>query len=100
MEWVTPEGREIFVLKLIQLMKNGQLSVMHHGHLYQIKAGTSVPDFTRLKMQIKIVPTSGWPGGAVVNFAHSASAAQGLQTWIPGADMAPFGKPCFGRCPT
>ena len=40
----------------------------------------------------------GWPGGAVVKFARSASAAQGLRVWIPGADMAPLGTPC-GRRP-
>ena len=42
----------------------------------------------------------GWPGGAAVKFAHSASAAQGLPVRIPGADTAPFGKPCCGRRPT
>ena len=28
----------------------------------------------------------GWPGGIVVKFAHSASAAQGSWVWIPGVD--------------
>ena len=42
----------------------------------------------------------GWPGGAAVKFACSTSAARGLPVWIPGADMAPHGKPCCGRCPT
>ena len=29
----------------------------------------------------------GQPGGLVVKFAHSASAAQGSQVWIPGTDL-------------
>ena len=43
---------------------------------------------------------SGWPSGTVVEFAHSASAAQGLLVRIPGADMALLVGPCCGRCPT
>ena len=42
----------------------------------------------------------GWPGGEVVKFAHSASAAQDSLVRIPGADMAPLGKSCCGRHPT
>ena len=40
------------------------------------------------------------PGGAAIKFARSASAAPGLSVQIPGADMAPLGKPCCRRCPT
>ena len=29
----------------------------------------------------------GWPGGAAVKFAHSASATWGLPVWIPGVDL-------------
>ena len=29
----------------------------------------------------------GWPGGIVVKFEHSASAAQGSLVWIPGVDL-------------
>ena len=29
----------------------------------------------------------GHPGGVVVNFSHTASAAGGLPVWIPGADL-------------
>ena len=36
----------------------------------------------------------------MVNFAHSASGAQGLLVWIPGAEMALLGTPCCGRHPT
>ena len=42
----------------------------------------------------------GWPGGAAVKFAHSASVAQGSPVRIPGADMASLGMPCCGRHPT
>ena len=42
----------------------------------------------------------GQPGGAVVKFPCFASAAQGLPVRIPGADMAPLGKPRSGRRPT
>ena len=42
----------------------------------------------------------GWPSDAAVKCAHSASAAQSSQVRIPGADMAPLGKPCYSRHPT
>ena len=42
----------------------------------------------------------GWPGGAAVKCARSASAARGSLVWILGVDTAPLDKPCCGRCPT
>ena len=42
--------------------------------------------------------TGGRPSEAAVKCACSASAARGLPVRIPGADMAPRGKPCCGRC--
>ena len=41
-----------------------------------------------------------WPGGAVVKFEHSASAARGSPVWIPAAHMALLGKSCYDRHPT
>ena len=34
----------------------------------------------------------GWPDGAAVKCARSASAIQGLLVQIPGTDVAPLGK--------
>ena len=48
----------------------------------------------------KIYHFRGWPGGAAVKFAHSASAAWDSPVRGPGVDMAPLGKPCCGRRPT
>ena len=42
----------------------------------------------------------GRPGGAAVKCTRSASAARGSLVRIPGADMAPLGKPSCGRRPT
>ena len=42
---------------------------------------------------------SGWPGGIVVKFTHSALADQGLQVQILGADLAPLVKACCGGIP-
>ena len=42
----------------------------------------------------------GRPGGAAVKCTCSALAARGSLVRILGADMAPLGKPCCGRCPT
>ena len=42
----------------------------------------------------------GQPGDAAVKYTHSALVAWGSPVWIPGADMAPLGKLCCGRCPT
>ena len=39
----------------------------------------------------------GLLGGAVVKCTRSASVGRGSPVRIPGADMAPFGKPCCGR---
>ena len=46
------------------------------------------------------ITRGGWPSGAVVKFACSTSAAQGLLVRVLSVDMAPLGKPCCGRCPT
>ena len=43
---------------------------------------------------LKNVRTQGLPGVIVVEFTHSASAAQGSLVRIPGSDLAPLIKPC------
>ena len=43
--------------------------------------------------------TLGLANGIVVKFTCSASAAQGPQVWIPGADLALLVKPRCGGIP-
>ena len=45
------------------------------------------------------IKARGRPGGTVVKFARSASAARDSLVWIPGTDMALLGRPCCGRSP-
>ena len=56
--------------------------------------------WTSVDTNIKKETARGWPGGAAVKFAHSASAAWSSPVQIPAADMASLGKPCCGRRPT
>ena len=42
----------------------------------------------------------GWPGSVVVNFARSASAAQGSHVWIPDADLPTAHQAMLWWCPT
>ena len=42
----------------------------------------------------------GRPRGTAIEFSRSDLAALGSRVRIPGADMAPLVKPCYGRCPT
>ena len=42
----------------------------------------------------------GRPIGTAVKRAPSISAAQGSPVRIPGVDMAPLERPCYGRSPT
>ena len=36
---------------------------------------------------LKTIKYRGWPAGAVVKFARSASAAWGSPVWMPGTDL-------------
>ena len=51
---------------------------------------------TALSPHTSKITLRGRPGGAVVKRARPASATWGLPVQIPGADMAPLGKPCCG----
>ena len=50
-------------------------------------------------MNQKTTVSWGQPNGIVVKFAHSASAAQGSQVWIPGVDLHDVCQPCCGSIP-
>ena len=57
-----------------------------------------MPYFSGLNyLSLKKSLWKGWPGGAAVKFARSASAVRGSPVRILGADMAPLGKPRSGR---
>ena len=50
--------------------------------------------------ELRVDLFGGQPSGAAAKFPRSSLAARCLPFWIPGADMAPLGKPCCGRRPT
>ena len=77
-----------------KFLGNSDLKFTHlsYGDWIFLYAQILKPDLKKRKLRSQ-------PGGAVVKFAPSASAAQGLPVRIPGADMASLGKPCCGRCP-
>ena len=68
------------------------------GHRISLREGAQQRE-EGIKKQKKF-PSGSLPGGAVVKFTRSASAARGSPVQIPGVDTAPLGKPCCGRRPT
>ena len=50
-------------------------------------------------MSLKPKIFRGQPGGIVVKFTHSTSAAQDSQVWITGADPAPLVKTRYSGIP-
>ena len=57
------------------------------------------PHMRTVMLQLKVA-FWGWPCGAVVKCARSASVAWGSPVRVLGVDMAPLGTPCCGRRPT
>ena len=67
---------------------------VYHLPIYTKCLSTSVLGKSKV-----IASKSGRPGGTVIKCGCSTSATQGSLVWIPGADMAPCGKPYCGRRP-
>ena len=89
----------------------GQGSVPRHGATPHIgghavvethtqNRGILALTFFRVNLpQTKRGRLEGWPDGTVIKIALSASAAQGLQVWTLGTDLALLVKPCCGCIP-
>ena len=80
-------GRDAQLLKIHGVIKGlmaCQEAGLHLNHIKEVRI-YSVQHFF-IATNIKI--TRGRPGGAMVEFAHSASAAWGLSFQIPGADLS------------
>ena len=63
------------------------------------KSLVSLPGFKRQQGRLLKRLCGGRPSGVAVKFTHSTSVAWGLQVQIPGMDLAPLVKLCYGGIP-
>ena len=83
-------------------LKKRETEVIYMYHIFE--SNFIIPDFIWEIEQkyfiFKKLYHWGQPGGTEVKCACSTLVAQDSPVWVPGADTARLGKPCYGRRPT